>query len=227
MSAMGGLVAGVAHEVRNPLFGISANLDAFEARYGEREEYRRMAAALRTETDRLAALMKELLDYGRPAYEKPSPERMHEVVADALGSCAELARRRDVTVVNEVPDEIGPVLMDRKRVTQVLQNLVENAIQHTPASGTVTIEAEEVQSNGRGWIACSVSDSGAGIAAGDLPHIFEPFFTRRKGGTGLGLSIVQRIVELHGGTIEARNRPGGGASMTLRLPRVDAAEPLA
>jgi signal transduction histidine kinase len=152
---------------------------------------------------------------------------MHEVVADALGSCAELARRRDVTVVNEVPDEIGPVLMDRKRVTQVLQNLVENAIQHTPASGTVTIEAEEVQSNGRGWIACSVSDSGAGIAAGDLPHIFEPFFTRRKGGTGLGLSIVQRIVELHGGTIEARNRPGGGASMTLRLPRVDAAEPLA
>jgi len=97
-------------------------------------------------------------------------------------------------------------------------NLIENALQHSPAGGTVRLTAALVRSEGRIWVECVVEDSGPGIRAEDLPHVFEPFFTRRRGGTGLGLSIVERIVADHGGTLAAQNRPEGGARLTVRLP---------
>jgi PAS domain S-box-containing protein len=224
MSAMGTLVAGVAHEVRNPLFSISANLDAFEAQYGHRSEYKEAIDLLRAETTRLATLMNDLLDYGRPAYETPSPEPFPDVVAQAVGACASLARQRGVSVVHRMHPDLPPVLMDRKRMAQVLQNLLENAIQHSPAGSEVVIEAAEQRAEGRRWVDCSVTDKGPGFVPDDLPRIFEPFFTRRRGGTGLGLSIVQRIVDLHGGTVVATNRPAGGATMTVRLPHLGPAE---
>ncbi|MGH9886261.1 MAG: ATP-binding protein, partial [bacterium] len=218
MSAMGTLVAGVAHEVRNPLFSISANLDAFEAQYGHRAEYKETIGLLRAETTRLATLMNDLLDYGRPVSDTPAPERVEQVIAQAVGACASLARQRDVLIKDQIPRGLSPVVMDRQRIAQVLQNLLENAIQHSPPGGCVSIEAAEVRSQERLWLACSVSDAGPGFAQEDLPRLFEPFFTRRRDGTGLGLSIVQRIVDLHGGSISAANRPEGGATMTLRLP---------
>ncbi|HEX6739303.1 MAG TPA: ATP-binding protein [Vicinamibacteria bacterium] len=219
-SAMGTLVAGVAHEVRNPLFGISANLDAFEARFGSRPEYAETIGLLRSELDRLVLLMNDLLDFGRPVYESPAPEAVEAVVAQAIRACASQARRAEVAVVNEVAAELGACVMDRRRIAQVLQNLLENAIQHSARGGAVAVSAEEEAGrDGRAWIACRVRDSGPGFAPADLPHIFEPFFTRRPGGTGLGLSIVQRIVHLHGGTITAANVAPVGAAVTFRLPR--------
>ncbi len=112
-------------------------------------------------------------------------------------------------------------MMDESRLLQVFENLIENAIQHSPKDGTVIIETRRSAANGGAWIECSVRDSGAGLKPEDLPRIFEPFFTRRKGGTGLGLSIAQRIVEQHGGEIAAENDPAGGAHFTVRLAVVD------
>ena len=106
----------------------------------------------------------------------------------------------------------------RRRLLIALQNLIQNAIQHTPRGGEVTVEVEELEQGGRPWVRCRFLDSGTGFKAEDLSRIFEPFFTRRRGGTGLGLSIVQRIVEEHGGRVAAGNRPEGGAVMTLELP---------
>jgi signal transduction histidine kinase len=111
--------------------------------------------------------------------------------------------------------------MHRQRLVQVFQNLLENAIQHSPPGGCVVVETEEVSLDGRDWIAYRIKDAGSGFRGEDLPRIFEPFFTRRRGGTGLGLSIVQRIVEEHGGDITAGNCPeGGGAVMVVRLPLI-------
>jgi PAS domain S-box-containing protein len=220
LSAMGTLVAGVAHEVRNPLFGISANLDAFEERFGSQAAYTETIGLLRAELDRLVLLMNDLLDYGRPACEFPAEEPFPDMVAQAVRACGSLARRSEVVLANEVPAGLGTCVMDRRRMAQVLQNLLENAIQHSPRGAEVLVVAsDEAGRDGRSWITCSVRDSGPGFAAVDLPHIFEPFFTRREGGTGLGLSIVQRIVQLHGGTIGAANRQEGGAVMTIRVPR--------
>jgi signal transduction histidine kinase len=102
---------------------------------------------------------------------------------------------------------------------QVFQNLIENAVQHSAPGGTVVIEQGGAED--KKWICYKIKDSGPGFAQSDLPKIFEPFFTRRRGGTGLGLSIVQRIVDEHGGEIAAANRPEGGAVLTVKLPLDD------
>jgi PAS domain S-box-containing protein len=217
MSAMGALVAGVAHEVRNPLFSISATLDAFEARFGAREEHRKYVSVFRKELDRLNNLMQELLDYGRPNLPELSLASVEDCIAEAINSCAPLAEHANVEVTQEASAGLPAVMIDRSRIIQVLLNLIENGIQHSKPGGVVAVKAEEVDCDDERWISCSVRDSGPGFPEADLPRLFEPFFTRRRGGTGLGLSIVQRIVEEHGGRIFASNRPEGGALMEVRL----------
>jgi signal transduction histidine kinase/ligand-binding sensor domain-containing protein len=218
MSAMGSLVAGVAHEVRNPLFGISANLDAFESNVAAGTEFRPFLNFMRGEVNRLTALMQDLLDYGRPAHSALSPGAVAEVVGEAVESCASLAASRDVASVNGVAAPLPSVLMDHKRLVQVFQNILQNAIQLSPAGGTVTVEGWAENGAEGAAVVVKVSDSGPGFAPDDLPRAFEPFFSRRRGGTGLGLAIVQRIVEAHGGTVTVENRPTGGAVLTVRLP---------
>jgi len=215
MSQMGALVAGVAHEVRNPLFGISATLDAFENEY-DRHEFREYFAALREQLDRMGQLMHELLEYGRPFASVLNPECIAVVVNASVTNAATLARQHHVTLQSTVPPSLVAVPMDRPRMAQVFDNLIANAIQHSREGGGVSISAE-VTADGR-WARIAVEDRGTGFHENDRLRIFEPFFTRRRGGTGLGLSVVHRIVDEHGGTVEASNREGGGASMIVTLP---------
>jgi signal transduction histidine kinase len=217
MSAMGALVAGVAHEVRNPLFGISSTLDAMDARFGELEQYQRYKQVVRGELERLNELMRELLEYGKPPVQILSAGSIAEVVAEAISTCAPLAQRTKIAIANRVPVSLAPVLMEHPRMLQVFRNLIENALQHTPPDGTVTLEAGEFDDDGHLWVECSVQDSGPGLEPEDLERIFEPFFSRRQGGTGLGLSIVRRFVEEHGGQVWAANG-SSGAVITVRLP---------
>jgi PAS domain S-box-containing protein len=224
MSAMGALVAGVAHEVRNPLFSISATLDSFEARFGDREEYGKYFELLRGELGRMTGLMRELLDYSKPPSLELAPVAAGKVVTRAVRSCAPQARQARVRVLNEAAHADATLTADRKRLLQVFQNLLENAIHHSPSGGTVRVAARAARHDGAEWMEFVVEDEGPGFREEDLAHIFEPFFTRRRGGTGLGLSIVQRIVEEHHGHIEAANRDGGGAQMLVRLPLAPAAD---
>ncbi|HLG13817.1 MAG TPA: PAS domain S-box protein [Blastocatellia bacterium] len=220
MSAMGQLVAGVAHEVRNPLFSISATLDAFQVNFGAKSEYQRYVEVLHGEVGRLSSLMQDLLDYGRPPSLELAEGSIADVIARAIRSCAPLAERLQVRIASSVERELGLLVMDRKRLTQVFQNLVENALQHSPPGSDVTVAAKEVHRGSERWVDCRVKDRGPGIQDEVKSRIFEPFFTRRRGGTGLGLSIVQRIVEQHGGTISAGTAADGGAEITVRLPLV-------
>lgn len=219
MSAVGQLIVGVAHEVRNPIFGISATLDAFEATFAVDADSRQFIEVLRGEIGRLSELMQELLDYGKPSRMELHEGSLAEVVANATRACERIGERSHVAIESRVPPDVPPVRMDRKKLMQVFQNLIENAIQFSPPESKVTITSEVVEQGGSRWVAASVEDSGSGFHENDLDRIFEPFFTRRRGGTGLGLSIVQRIVEEHGGRITAANRTAGGAKMTVLLPR--------
>jgi signal transduction histidine kinase len=214
MSAMGSLVAGVAHEVRNPIFGMSATLDAMEQRFATDAAREPFLLALRRELDRVNALMRDLLEYGRPPAVQLAPDALAPVVALAARSCIPVADMASVEIENNVGPEAGEVAMDAGRLAQVFQNLIENAVQHSPMGGKVRIDARRTPTHA----AVRVTDSGPGFRPEDLGRIFEPFFSRRRGGTGLGLSIVQKIVEQHRGTIEAANRPEGGASVTVYLP---------
>ena len=218
MSAMGALVAGVAHEVRNPLFGVLSVLDAMEARFGERTDLQRYFPVLREEAGRLTKLMQELMEYGKPPNRELTPGPVQEVLAEALRHNEGVAATNGVRLVGRIPDALPPVRLDRDRLFRVFHNLLENAIQHSQPNDEVVLEIRMPGTNGERWIECLVADSGPGFSAGDLPHVFEPFFTRRRGGTGLGLSIVHQIAHEHGGEIVAENRPEGGALMTVRLP---------
>jgi signal transduction histidine kinase len=223
MSAMGALVAGVAHEVRNPLFGVLSVLDAMEARFGERTDLRRYFPVLRDEASRLTRLMQELMEYGKPPNRELIPGPIAEVLVEAIRHNEGLAATSGVRLVGRIPAILPPVRLDRDRLLRVFRNLLENAIQHSRPNDEVVLESRVLGTNGERWIECLVADSGPGFQAGDIPHLFQPFFSRRRGGTGLGLSIVHQIAQEHGGEIVAANRPEGGALMTVRLPACDGA----
>jgi len=216
MEAMGSLVAGVAHEVRNPLFSISATVDALEAEIGQRPEFSEYATLLRSQVGRLTQLMRDLLDYGKPSVLRRAPTSLVDVLRRAGRACATLARDRKVTVVEQLAEGIPALDIDGARVEQAFENLLANAIQHAPPGSTVRIVAVLDANPPR--VRCAVEDEGPGLSPDNLERIFEPFFTRRKGGTGLGLSIVQGVVDAHGGRVTAENRDGGGARFTVLLP---------
>ena len=218
MAALGSVVAGVAHEVRNPLFGISATVDAFEARFGADPVQSRYSTTLRQEVNRLTKLMQDLLEYGKPPRLEIAVGDIATVVRRAIAACASLAESGGVWVREELPSNLPLIPMDQSRIQQVFQNLIENAIQHSQRDSTVTISASRSGEDDRGMLEITFTDRGPGFKPEDLPRLFEPFFTRRRGGTGLGLSIVQRILEQHDGDVLARNGADGGAIITVRLP---------
>jgi len=218
MSLLGSLVAGVAHEVRNPLFGISSILDAFETRFSDRTEYQRYTNVLRDEIGRLTVLMEELLEYGKPFRGDLYLVPIEEMTSRSIRACLPAAELAGVTLLSNVADSLPKIRIDRRRLSKVFVNLIENAIQHSPSGSTVTVEAFRVHDGDQEWIQCAIRDSGPGILEQDVPKIFEPFFSKRRGGTGLGLAIAHRIMEEHGGKLVAGNNPEGGACMIARFP---------
>jgi PAS domain S-box-containing protein len=215
---LGAVAVGVAHEVRNPLFGISSTLDAFRARFGDRPEFAPYLRVLGDQVDRLSRLMRDLLEYGKPQALELVPGHPAGPITQALLYCQPLADAANVTLANASDPACPPIMLDGARMVQLLQNLIENAVQHSPAGGTVSVSCGPVEAEGWRGVEIRVEDQGPGFRTEDRTRIFEPFFTRRQGGTGLGLAIVQRIVVAHGGHIEAANLPGGGASIRARFP---------
>jgi len=218
MSLLGSLVAGVAHEVRNPLFGISSILDAFETRFSDRTEYQRYTNVLRDEIGRLTILMEELLEYGKPFRGELYLVSMEEMIARSIRNCSPAAEVAQINLESKVEDSLPKVRIDRRRLSKVFVNLIQNAIQHSPQKTSVTIEAQRINDGNHEWVQCAIKDSGAGIPEDDLTKIFEPFFSKRRGGTGLGLAIAHRIMEEHAGKLIAGNNPEGGACMIARFP---------
>ena len=218
MSMLGSLVAGVAHEVRNPLFGISSIVDAFETRFSDRTEYLRYTSVLRDEIGRLTLLMEELLEYGKPLGGDLFLVSTEEMVARSVRACLPAAEVAKVTLQSHLETSLPKIKIDRRRLSKVFVNLIENAIQHSPPGATVTIEAQRFVDGKDEWVQCAVKDAGGGISEEDLPRIFEPFFSKRRGGTGLGLAIAHRIMQEHGGQLIASNNLEGGACMIARFP---------
>jgi PAS domain S-box-containing protein len=212
------LVGGVVHEIRNPVYGISINLDALEATFGADPRYASFVSALRESAERISSLMNDLRDYGEPRTLNPEPCRVSGLLDGAWRSCEAAAAAAACTVRIDLEDPGLVLPLNARRMHQVFRNLLENALQHAPRESVVAVTARRTRAAGHDWWAFSVDDTGPGFEGDALPRAFEPFFTRRAGGTGLGLSIVKRVVEEHGGTVEATNRPEGGARVVVRLP---------
>jgi len=218
MADFGRVVAGVAHEIRTPLFALATTMEMIEGSLDlEDERVRRRMEMMRDQIARLNVLTRDLLEYGKAPALDASLQTLDAVVGDALALSAESAAAANVTLENGFRGDDIHVLIDRPRMVTAMRNLIENAIQHAPAGSAVTVRGG--LSAARDRILCIVDDSGDGFPPHDLASVMEPFFTRRAGGTGLGLAIVQRVVELHGGRVTAENRAEGGARVTIALPR--------
>ena len=225
LAALGELVAGVAHQIRNPVFGISALVDGLEQRERAVDpDAKEMRQGIRRWLERLSGLMEDLIQYGRTWRLDLGPGELADVLRQAIAETSPLAEKGGVTIESNLENGIR-ILMDPGRLVQAFENLLTNAIQHSPAGGRIFVAV------GRVWeredlVECSVRDEGPGFAEADLHSVFQPFFTRRRGGTGLGLSIVQRTIDEHGGTVVAANGESGGALMTATFPVYqDAATP--
>jgi len=149
------------------------------------------------------------------------PVEMGGLVRDVVGRMQTAARVKEVILDTQLPDADLSVMGDAQRLTQVLLNLLSNALQHTPPGGRVVISARQAE----GEIYVTVQDSGEGISPGDLPHVFERFYradrarSRDTGGSGLGLSIAKSLVEAQGGTITVESQVGQGSIFTVSLPQ--------
>jgi signal transduction histidine kinase len=220
LAALGTLAGGIAHEFHNLIGGIrgcAAELLADEPAAERRETL----AVITRAADRATGIVQQLLRFARHAVVPGADVDLAAVVEDALRLCEPGARRQGVVIERQLLPGCT-VYADADALHQVFVNLLTNALQAMPGGGTLraTIAAEGEA------VRVEIADSGVGIAAADLPHVFEPFFTTRSGehdpgqrGTGLGLSVSYGIVTAHGGTLTATSRPAAGATFTVRLPR--------
>jgi signal transduction histidine kinase len=221
LESLGSLVAGVAHEVRNPLFSISATVDAIESTIGRQGELGDHLTLLRSQVGRLTRLTRDLLDYGRPSALQQTPTDLAGVMRRAMRACSTIVRQRNVTVEERLAADIPRLLLDGNQMDRPSRTCWP-----TPSSTRRRDRRSEVigelEAAGAGplatFVRCAVEDQGPGVPGESLAKVFEPFFTRRKGGTGLGLAIVRRTVEAHGGRVAAGNRDEGGARFTVWLP---------
>ena len=216
--ALRALVGGVVHEIRNPVYGITINLDALEATFGDEPRYGPFVSALRESAERIQSLMNDLRDYGEPRTLNPEPCLVRSLIESAARTCESLAAGRSCRAEVSLEDDALILPLNARRMHQVFRNLLENALHHAPTGSAVRIAGQRTREEGHDWWTFRVTDEGSGFDAEALSRAFEPFFTRREGGTGLGLSIVKRVVEEHGGSVDAANRPEGGAVITVRLP---------
>lgn len=213
LASAGRTAAGIAHEVRTPLASVRGSVEILAEDYSADHPRRPFFDILVQETGRLQRVMDEFLDLNRPISIDALPTDLRPFIEECGAALRPLADSGGVMLRMETPGSCT-VSLDRERMRQVVTNLLRNAVQACAAGGTVHV-AWQRRDDG---LVLTVEDDGPGIPPQDLGRIFEPFFTRRKEGVGLGLSLARQIVSAHGGSLEASNRPGGGARFTIRLP---------
>jgi signal transduction histidine kinase len=213
LASLGKLSAGIAHEVRNPLTGISLLLDDLHDRAQTGSADQQMIKKAVNEIDRVERLVNALLNYSSPSRAEFRVCDLNQVVNDTVLLMRRPAERSGVSILLEC-GEIAVFRFDPEKIKQALLNIIRNAVEAFAAGGSIRIGT--LASGDTAVI--TVSDNGPGIREDDLPLIFEPFFTRKGAGTGLGLSITQRIVEEHHGRISVESSPCQGTTFTIELP---------
>jgi PAS domain S-box-containing protein len=220
LATIGKVASGIAHEVRNPLFGISSVAQILRMEGSPRAEHRPLLDALLAETERINRMVEELLYYGRPSVLALGSVDLEAIWQSILLLNANEIENRQIRVETSFATEMSPVIADPGRLRQVFLNLLKNALEATPPGGRIRIEVKpsflgEVED---GWLVL-VNDTGAGMSPEKMGKIFELFYSDKRGGSGLGLPICKKIVEDHGGRIEVQSDPTVGSTFTVWIPR--------
>jgi len=214
LAALGRLVAGMAHEIRNPLNSISGYSQHLKGKFGSDTSEGKVLEVIVKEVDRLNRVITDLLDFSRPREPELELFDLSDIARSTLALIARESASQGVTVVEELPDAQVMVMGHADTLKQLLLNLSLNALQAMPDGGVLSVQTGT--SGTRPYL--KVSDTGPGIPEEKMEIIFEPFFTTRESGTGLGLAIVHRIVLDHGAEIRVESSPGAGATFIVRFP---------
>ncbi len=227
LSALGMLVASVAHEVRNPLVSVRAFAQLLPERLHD-EEFRTTFRELAlTEIDRIGVLINDLLACARPSAATVEPIDVSDTLAQICRLVEIEGKRRGVVVRAVFAPPLPRISIDQGLIKQVFLNVLLNAIHACDAEGQITLATRTIGDSDTSFLQVEVRDSGRGIPAADLERIFDPFFTTKEGGSGLGLFIARRIVHDHGGVIEVDSTPGKGTAVRVNFPLPSGGAPVA
>ncbi len=220
--SLGTLAAGVAHEIRNPLTGISLLLDDLHDRMAERRDERLMMQSALEEIEKLEKIITEMLEFAAKPTSRPVPKDLNLVIDNSLFFIQKQCKQQGVRLVHEKPFELPPVDLDPEKIKQAIYNILLNSLAVLPDGGSIHIAAQpltelEFFKGGRG-VELTIMDDGPGINPDDLNFIFDPFFTRNPKGSGLGLSITHTIIEEHHGKIMVESEAGKGATFKIYFP---------
>ena len=237
LAAIGEVAAGVAHEIRNPLFGISSVTQILMTEVKFHPEHQELLAAMQAEIKRLNVLVEDLLHYSRPSKPQRTPQDLGQIWDEILGMAREELAAAKVQVIRDIGDGLPAIPADGDKLRQIFLNLLKNAIQATPPGGRITIRLQRASRPAipsgmqpsldppagaaqppHEYLVGAVTDTGIGIPAADLDRVFDLFFTTKSTGSGLGLAICRRIVEDHGGTIGIQSTEREGTTVTIVLP---------
>jgi signal transduction histidine kinase len=231
-AALGRLLAGVAHEVKNPLNAMTIHLELLKQKLasirepivvpsagggpGKALDLSKHVSIISSEIRRLDEVVAGFLKFARPEELKLQPIRLNHVLHDVLMTITPEAHRRRVTVKEECPANLPEINADQGMLTQAVLNLAINALQAMPDGGTLRVGCRVTS---RRRVEVFVEDTGSGIDPEHLPRIFDLYFTTKEKGSGIGLSMVFRIVQLHDGEVEVQSTPGRGTKFRLLFPQ--------
>jgi two-component system sensor histidine kinase PilS (NtrC family) len=220
LAAVGELAAGIAHEIRNPLASISGSVQVLSSELAVGPAEKRLMEIIVSESQRLSRIIEEFLRFVRPQERQVAAFDVGGTIMEVM----DLFRLSDeVSDAHEIVVEVSPpssmLSGDRDQIRQIIYNVAKNAVRAMSAGGRLTVAGREEET----WYSIRFIDTGHGMNPDQLTRLFTPFSTAFDGGTGLGMAIVRRIVQDHGGAIDAESRPGEGTTVTVLLPRTEPA----
>ncbi|MEY2577277.1 MAG: hypothetical protein QOI49_101 [Verrucomicrobiota bacterium] len=216
------LAAGVAHEIGNPLNSLHIHLQLMERKVRRldgkvKEELQEAIAISRAEITRLDSIVTQFLQAIRPSKPVLHPENVNSIVEEAVRFFAPEIADRDIVVEPELRPDLPLIELDRDQMKQAFYNVIKNSFEAMKRRGILRIRTDMDATH----VNISFTDTGGGMSAESLSHVFEPYFTTKSSGSGLGLLIVRRIVREHGGEMAIESNEGKGLTLTIRLPYLD------
>jgi signal transduction histidine kinase len=222
LNALRLLAAGVAHEIGNPLNSLHIHLQLMERSVqklhdGQKAELEQSIDVARSEVNRLDSIVTQFLKAIRPSRPQLRPENVNTIVEEAVRFFAPELQDREIAIEQELRSDLPLLQLDRDQMKQAFYNVIKNSVEAMHRRGTLRIRTDLADTH----VIVRFVDTGGGMSAENLSHVFEPYFTTKPSGSGLGLLIVRRIVREHGGELSIESSQGRGLTLTIRLPFID------
>ncbi len=222
LNALRLLAAGVAHEIGNPLNSLHIHLQLMERSVqklhdDEKAELEQSIDVARSEVNRLDSIVTQFLKAVRPSRPQLRPENVNTIVEEAVRFFAPELQDREIVVKQELRSDLPLLQLDRDQMKQAFYNVIKNSVEAMHRRGALRIRTDLADTH----VIVRFIDTGGGMSAENLSHVFEPYFTTKTSGSGLGLLIVRRIVREHGGELSIESSEGRGVTLTIRLPFID------